>query len=111
MFPKIILMGVSGGEIVVVFLFVLMFFGSKQIPQVARSLGKGMKEFKKAADEIKREINISGEGLLDDIRDVKNGIQKDIQQMVNADETVKSMQDITKDIKKDIDDQIKIDPL
>ena len=85
---------ISGQEIVILGLAVLLLFGSKKIPEMARGLGKGMREFRKAADDIKREIsdsapditselknvgkNIkeSSEGLLDDIKDFKDDIDK-----------------------------------
>ena len=47
---------VSGGELMVVILFALMFFGSKKIPELARSLGKGIREIKDASNAVKREI-------------------------------------------------------
>jgi len=50
-------MGISGSEIFIIFVAVLLLFGSKKIPEIAKGLGKGMREFKKATDEIKREIN------------------------------------------------------
>ncbi len=40
------------GEILLIFLLVLLIFGGKKIPEVARGLGKGIREFKKAKDEI-----------------------------------------------------------
>ena len=56
MTASILLFGISGGEIFVVLLVVLLFFGSKKIPELARGLGKGMREFKNAANEIQRDI-------------------------------------------------------
>jgi sec-independent protein translocase protein TatA len=50
------LLFISGAEIFVVLLIALLFFGSKKIPEVARGLGKGLREFKKATEEIKKEI-------------------------------------------------------
>lgn len=47
---------VSGGEIMVVVLFALIFFGSKKIPELARNLGKGIREIKDASNAVKREI-------------------------------------------------------
>ncbi|GAB4239148.1 MAG: twin-arginine translocase TatA/TatE family subunit [Ekhidna sp.] len=38
-------------------LFVLIFFGAKKIPEIARGMGKGIREFKDATKEIKNEIN------------------------------------------------------
>ncbi len=50
---------ISGGEIFVVLLFVVIFFGSKKIPELARGLGKGIREFKNATGEIQKEITKS----------------------------------------------------
>ncbi|HEX7585351.1 MAG TPA: twin-arginine translocase TatA/TatE family subunit [Prolixibacteraceae bacterium] len=65
----------SGGEIVVIVLVFLLLFGSKAIPDVAKVFGKAMREFQKATDDIKREINESGGGIGDDIGDIKSTIQ------------------------------------
>ena len=43
-------------EMVVIFLIILLLFGAKKLPQLARGLGKSMGEFKKAKDEIEHEI-------------------------------------------------------
>ena len=58
---------VSGGEIVVILLFVLIFFGSKKIPEMARGLGKGLREIRDASDAIKREIQQEGNKMRDDL--------------------------------------------
>jgi len=50
---------IGGGEVMLIVFVVLMFFGSKQIPQLARGLGKGIREFKDAANGIQREIEKS----------------------------------------------------
>jgi len=46
-------------ELLLILLVVLIFFGSKKIPELAQGLGKGIREFKKAAREI--EDDASGE--------------------------------------------------
>ncbi|MBN1988551.1 MAG: twin-arginine translocase TatA/TatE family subunit [Bacteroidales bacterium] len=43
-------------ELVFIFLAILLLFGSKRIPEVARGLGKGVREFQKATNEIRQEI-------------------------------------------------------
>jgi sec-independent protein translocase protein TatA len=43
-------------EIVLILLVILIFFGAKKIPELARGLGKGIREFKDASKEIKSEI-------------------------------------------------------
>ena len=46
----------GGGEVVLILLVVVMFFGSKSIPDLARGLGRGLREIKDATESIKREI-------------------------------------------------------
>jgi len=66
------LLFISGQEIVIVFVVVLILFGAKKVPEVARGLGKGMREFRKATDEIKKEINESTEDIMDDVNDLRD---------------------------------------
>jgi sec-independent protein translocase protein TatA len=47
---------ISGGELMIVLLFVLLFFGSKGIPDMARTLGRGMRQMRDASNEVQREI-------------------------------------------------------
>jgi sec-independent protein translocase protein TatA len=44
------------GEILLIFLVILIFFGAKKIPDLAQGLGKGLREFRKAARDIQDEI-------------------------------------------------------
>ena len=60
----------GGGEIFVVLMFVLLVFGSKRIPEVARNLGRGIRQFKNAADDIQRDIT-------DSVSDVKKSIDQE----------------------------------
>lgn len=46
----------GGMEILIVVLVVLLFFGAKRIPELARGIGQGINEFRRASDEIKKEI-------------------------------------------------------
>lgn len=46
------------GELLLIFMAVLLIFGAKRIPEIARGLGKGIREFKDATQDIKRELNI-----------------------------------------------------
>lgn len=47
----------SGNHILLILLLVLIFFGGKKIPELMRGLGKGIREFKDAKDNVKREID------------------------------------------------------
>ena len=73
----------SGGELLVVFLVFLLLFGSSKIPELAKGLGKGLREFKKATDDIKREFTESTSEITKDINDIKNDIQKDTGEVIN----------------------------
>jgi TatA/E family protein of Tat protein translocase len=44
-------------EIIFIFLIALLIFGPKKLPELGRTLGKGMAEFRRATDELKRSIN------------------------------------------------------
>ena len=49
----------SGGEFLLIAIVFLLFFGSKSIPDVARTLGKALREFKEAANSVQRDIQES----------------------------------------------------
>jgi len=53
--------GIGPQEIIVILLIVLLLFGAKKIPEVARGLGKGIREFKKAAKDIQDDVKIEEE--------------------------------------------------
>ena len=71
------LLFISGGEIVLVMILALLFFGSKAIPDIARTLGKGMREFKKATNEIKRELDTHTSDMKGDLNDVTKVVKKE----------------------------------
>ena len=48
--------GLGGGELIIVLGAVLILFGAKKIPEFAKGLGQGMKEFKKASREVTDEL-------------------------------------------------------
>ena len=50
------MMGIGYQELIVIFLIVLLLFGGRKIPEIARGMGKGIREFKKARDDIREAI-------------------------------------------------------
>jgi len=48
--------GLGTPELILILLVVLLMFGAKKIPDLARGMGRGIREFKDASREIKREI-------------------------------------------------------
>ncbi len=104
--------GIGGGELVFIILVAIMLFGSKNIPEVARTLAKGMAQLKNATNEIKSEIQKSAEengfdknaltgGLSGEIESVKHGFNKMIAE--STPENPLKMTDITADITNEID--------
>jgi len=70
---------ISGGEIFVILLVAIMVFGADKLPEIARELGKGMRQIKDATNDIKREIKNSAEKNdldIDAVAKVRNEINK-----------------------------------
>ena len=58
---------IGAPELFIVVLVVIIFFGSKKIPELMRGLGKGMREFKNATGEIQHEIRKSAQEIEKDL--------------------------------------------
>ena len=61
------LLFIGGPEIIIVLLFIVIFFGSKKIPELAKGLGRAMREVKDASNDIKKEIRNSAGSIKDDL--------------------------------------------
>jgi sec-independent protein translocase protein TatA len=55
------LFDMGGGQILLILALILIFFGAKRIPDLAKGLGQGIKEFKKATREVTEEIHNAAE--------------------------------------------------
>lgn len=51
------LLNLGGGEIILILALVLILFGAKKLPELAKGLGTGIKEFKKATREVTEEVS------------------------------------------------------
>lgn len=58
---------IAGSEVVLILVFILIFFGSKSIPGLAKSLGRTMRQIKDASAEIQQEIKKSGGDMKKDL--------------------------------------------
>jgi len=65
---------IGGGELFLIMMFVLVFFGSKKIPELARGLGKGMREFKEASAGIRREIQEEADKIQKEVKVIKEEV-------------------------------------
>ena len=50
--------GIGTPELLVIFLIILLVFGSKKLPELAQGLGKGIREFKRATNDIQEELDL-----------------------------------------------------
>ena len=97
----ITLMFISGPEIFIIILVVIILFGSKRIPEIAKGLGKGLREFKKATEDIKREINSSNDDIVKEIKEVRDDIKettKEVVKNIDASEIGKEIRSFKKNI-------------
>jgi sec-independent protein translocase protein TatA len=67
--------GIGGGELIFIIFIALMLFGSDKIPDIARTMGKAMAQFKNATNEIKSEIQKSAES---------NGLDTSMKQLTST---------------------------
>lgn len=74
--------GIGGGELVFIILIILMLFGSDKIPEIARMMGKTMRQVKDATDGIKNEIRKGAEDQ--GIKESFDSIQRQITQEVDT---------------------------
>ena len=81
---------ISGAEIFVILVIVVMLFGANKIPELARGLGKGMQQLKSATNEVKKEITESAK---------KQGIDANL-----ASDIQKDVKNIKKKVKDNLDD-------
>lgn len=87
---------IGGGELFFIVLVIIMFFGSKKIPELARGLGKGLNELKNATNDIQQEIKDSTK----DITNITNGInvEKQVKNFIDSsviNEETKTTKDFT----------------
>ena len=69
---------IGGPEIVIIGLIVVMLFGADKIPEIARGLGKGMRQLKDATNDIKKEITETAEK-----QGIDTSIAKDVTSEIN----------------------------
>lgn len=75
----------GGSEFIVIILVFLLLFGTKNLPAVARGIGKGMNEFRKATDDIKKELNTNTE----EVAKLREKIKKELEESVDLKDELK----------------------
>lgn len=90
---------VAGSEVVLILLFILMFFGSKSIPGIAKTMGRTMRQIKDASQDLQNEIKKSGV-------DIKNDLN--LNRMI--DETVEDFEKPFKEQAREMNASISFEP-
>ena len=87
---------IAGSEVLLILIFILMFFGSKSIPGIAKTFGKTMYQIKQASNDLQDEIKKSGVDIKKDmnisgfIKETTEEIQRPLdQQMVEMDNIIR----------------------
>jgi len=86
---------ISGAEIAFIIFIVIMVFGADKVPEIARGLGKGMRQLKDATNDIKSEITKTA-----DRNDIDLDLTKDIKREI--DKAKEDINDITGPIKRSL---------
>jgi sec-independent protein translocase protein TatA len=69
--------GIGLPELIIILIVALVVFGPKKLPDLAKSLGKGMAEFKKATDDFKSTIQSDMSSIENEVRDVKKDLTEE----------------------------------
>ena len=112
--------GIGGGELVFIIFIALMLFGADKIPDIARTMGKIMRQVKDATDDIKYEITKSAESNDIDLKSISKNFTNEVDnikqgfnnvltegEIKNTLDTKSLTDDLTSEIKKtkqDIED-------
>lgn len=93
------LLFISGAEIFIILVIVVMLFGADKIPELARGLGKGMQQLKNATNEVKREITETAKK-----QGIDTSFTKDIEKQVTKikNKVKDNIDDITGPIKRSL---------
>ncbi len=67
-------LNIGAGEIIIILLVILLLFGSKGLPNIARTLGKGINEFKRASESVQKDI-------LSNTGEISNQVKREIEEI------------------------------
>lgn len=81
----VLFLNLGGGEVVVILLVILLLFGGKGVPNIARALGKGIREFKDAANGIQKDIQHNTSGLSNTIQEHIQEVKKSVDTLTESD--------------------------
>ena len=74
----VLFLNLGGGEVVLILLVILLMFGGKGIPNIAKALGKGIREFKDATNGIQKDVMQSTGGITNTIQEHIQEVKKEM---------------------------------
>ena len=80
--------GIGMPELIIIFVIALIIIGPKKLPDLARALGKGMAEFRKATNEIKSNLNMG-----DDLKGIEEELADSVSGMIHEAEMEAEMEE------------------
>jgi len=93
---------IGPAELILIFVIALLVFGPKKLPEIGRSVGKALREFKKTSDEIKGRIEEEIDAS--EIKDIRKDIQAGVDDLkTSVKDLTSGVTDIKNEIQKDIE--------
>ncbi len=83
MVPVLLFLNLGASETMLILFAILLLFGGKKLPELARGLGKGIREFKDASEGVKQEIHKNINNVLEDSDTPKNAKESELQTKEN----------------------------
>lgn len=74
----ILFLDISSGELIIIILAILVIFGPKRIPEMARKFGKGMNEIRRVTNDIRQEIRKEGSRITEELDPDKPETKDDV---------------------------------
>src|SRR5687768_11529324 len=74
-------------ELIVIFLVALLVFGPRKLPELGKTLGKGLAEFKRASEDLKRTIEDEieqGKHQVSEVRDEVSSARREVEELRNT---------------------------
>jgi sec-independent protein translocase protein TatB len=81
------MLGIGMQEIIIILVVALIVIGPKKLPDLARALGRALAEFRRAADNLKEDLDLNG------VKEVKEKLLKDLQQSPTPKQKVSTAKD------------------
>ncbi|MCC6182985.1 MAG: twin-arginine translocase TatA/TatE family subunit [Bacteroidia bacterium] len=79
----VLFLNLGGSEVILILIVILLLFGGKGVPNIARALGKGIREFKDAADGVQRDVMKNTGGITQTINEHIQEVKKEVDKLTD----------------------------